>query len=336
LFYKFNAKEEFMNKSLLIIFCLVSIFLFAETDIDKENLKGSVSTFFPYKYQPDLDSETLNWELNYSPYGEKKKYFTEQGMLIKEEIFAEDGNMYGGSSYGYDNMNNLILITDYDHSNEIDRIYKYTFDEKGNVLVEYCSNADSVFFSIYEFFYDENGNKISSECHDSLDNCTEAFTYKFDERGNITEQTVINYDWIQDRTVYSYDSNDRMVENRIYDVDDVLIEITSIEYNENDDYASIFKHKLETDEISEYKFKYNEDNKMTEAMIYKNDILFKTDLYEYNEQGDDSSIVLKFTDRTESYTYEYVYDEKGNWIEKIEYLNGVASIKYIQEISYFD
>ena len=65
--------------------------------------------------------------MNYSPYGEKKEYFNNKGMVVKEEIFAEDGNIYGGSTYEYDEMSNLVLITDFNQKNEIDRIYKYTY-----------------------------------------------------------------------------------------------------------------------------------------------------------------------------------------------------------------
>ena len=70
--------------------------------------------------------------------------------------------------------------------------------------------------------------------------------------------------------------------------------------------------------------------------MFNNDSLSKSEIYEYNEYGDDAMIVLIFPDRTDNYTYEYIYDELGNWIEKIEYLNGAPYYRYVQEITYID
>jgi len=325
-----------MNRTFVIFFCIITIFLFAETDLEKENLKGKVNTFFSYEYQPDQDTEELNWTLNYSVYGERKEYFNENGMIIKEEIFFDDGNIYGGASYEYDDNNNTIAIKDFGPNNEVEKIFKYNFDENGNMLVEYCYDADSTFLSIWEFFYDENGYKIRSESHDSLENCTKSFEYINDENGNAIEQTISNYGWVQDRTEYTYDSNNMMIENRVYDADDNLVEVNMIEYNENGDYASILKDNLENEEITEYICKYNDEHQMTKAIIYKNEQLHSTDLYEYNEFGYDTKITRIYTDSTDSFTYEYIYDEENNWIEKIEYLNEDPFKRYIQEITYYD
>ena len=52
-----------MTRSFIIIFCIISIFLFAETDLENENLKGNVSTFFSYKYQPDPEFRRIKLDI---------------------------------------------------------------------------------------------------------------------------------------------------------------------------------------------------------------------------------------------------------------------------------
>jgi hypothetical protein len=55
----------------------------------------------------------------------------------------------------------------------------------------------------------------------------------------------------------------------------------------------------------------------------------------YNHLGNETKrVTLTNGKQTSAYTYKYVYDIKGNWIKKTEYLNGTPDLVYQRIISY--
>ena len=67
------------------------------------------------------------------------------------------------------------------------------------------------------------------------------------------------------------------------------------------------------------------------------DELFSIIEYKYNEYNDKISLMKYDTERTKTYeeSYEYVYDNQGNWTKKINFENGKKVSEEFREISYF-
>jgi hypothetical protein len=75
--------------------------------------------------------------------------------------------------------------------------------------------------------------------------------------------------------------------------------------------------------------------KLTTSDFITNNIL-NTEYYIYNTKGDiiyQYSLNLLQLDYTEK-NYEYIYDDKNNWIEKVEYINKKTVKKSLRKITY--
>lgn len=90
--------------------------------------------------------------------------------------------------------------------------------------------------------------------------------------------------------------------------------------------------------ISKDKFTYNAKGLLLSKDEYnaKNE-LFSSTLYEYNEKGDKIALIKTDLDGNISYfeQYEYIYDAKGNWIEKNIYIKGVFSSQEKRVLVYY-
>jgi hypothetical protein len=89
------------------------------------------------------------------------------------------------------------------------------------------------------------------------------------------------------------------------------------------------------------KYTYDDKGNISEESLCRQD--GKTDLTEahmYNEQGHHTQMVvtLYMTEPAPRmvFTYEYVYDKYGNWIQKIEYLDGVPKYIIERKITYYN
>jgi hypothetical protein len=89
------------------------------------------------------------------------------------------------------------------------------------------------------------------------------------------------------------------------------------------------------------KYTYDEKGNIVEESLCRQD--GKTDLTEahtYNEYGHHTQMVvtLYITEPAPRmvFTYEYVYDKNGNWIQKVEYLNGVPKYIIERKIIYYN
>ena len=184
----------------------------------------------------------------------------------------------------------------------------------------------------------------------------------YDEDGKLTK--INKYDEYGDeigRTVYTYNENKRVT--KIVDYD----KSGKVNYTENNEWDGdkITKNQFINEyskgnyNINEYKgntivksVEYDKNGKPTgEYTEYENEKMKKiikkdyTVIFTYNDKGLCTSIdngQLFSTnsyslEKGESYTYDYEYDDKGNWVRKIERKKNsqIATRIFVREIEYF-
>ena len=322
-----------MKLRLFILFCLLSVWLFAETDVEKDGLRGAVRTCISSSFVPLENYEELVWiyENLWSEFFQKD--FDEQGFLIREEDYADEQTINRGSSYEYDENNLLIAITDYD-INGVYYFYQYTYDDSGKILKEERYDAYDDLMNVLLYFYDERGFKIRSEELDSEGNCISSYEYINNEDGKPVEQKVFSENELSSHAKITYDENGNPTQSWLYDGEENLVQTNQIAYNANGDPKELVQNDLTASSTKKYIYSYNDKNKMVFAELIINDDFFSSEEYVYNEQGDDVKFV-KFTPfDVVTYIYEYLYDEKGNWTQKIVYENDKPVKKYTRKITY--
>lgn len=149
--------------------------------------------------------------------------------------------------------------------------------------------------------FNKHGNIIEYYWFASNGNILLKDTYKYNRKRNIVEQGGS----FKKKFTYEYDEKGNKTKEIICDFDGGLI--CTITY--------VFDEKGNKTERSVYDSKGNLERKYT---------------YRYEEQGKELS------DNKRNIFYRYNYDQKGNWIEKIEYKNDVPKVIIEREIEYYD
>ncbi len=190
------------------------------------------------------------------------------------------------------------------------------FNGRGSFQERYdytYSNSDSVLYRRFIYGYDKKDNMTKSLCFNGVDSLIARSVYKYDSKGMMTEMSNFN-------------SSDSLTLNLICEYDGMnnLSKIMESDANKNITSRTTNKYDGRGNVIE--KCDYNSDNVLTAKTVYSyNENDFCSEIYCYNALD---SLERKIG-------YQYKYDLKGNWIEKIDFLNGNA-IKIIErEIEYY-
>lgn len=184
----------------------------------------------------------------------------------------------------------------------------------------------------------------------------------FDEDGKLTK--INKYDEYGDeiqRTVYTYNENKKVTKIVDYDKSGKIICTNKYEL-EGD---KVTKHQFISEyskgnyDMNEYKgntlvksVEYDKNGKPTgEYKEFENEKIKKivqkdyTVIFTYNDKGlctsvDNGQLISTNSysvEKGESYTYDYEYDDKGNWVRKIERKKDsqIATRIFVREIEYF-
>lgn len=207
-----------------------------------------------------------------------------------------------------------------------DRVYYYSIEssyqkvyDKRGYMVEYneYNDTDFSFKSKTTYTYDENENVI--EAITSTEYGKYKWVYQYDN-GNLIEGNGyrLNGDSsLIEKKTYKYDDRNNRIEECCYNSDgSLLLKFTYIYDDKN--------NRIEECE-------YNFDGSLKEKTTYKYDNmqnLIKKDGYITDK--DETYIV------TYEYDFEYDYDEKGNWTQKISFYNDVPQVITEREYEYYE
>ncbi|MGQ9847887.1 MAG: hypothetical protein ACUVQP_10385 [Bacteroidales bacterium] len=212
----------------------------------------------------------------------------------------------------YDIFGNLTAIEAYRNDSLTERV-EYSYDQNNNMLTEIDYSADRKILEKNTYKYDNEGRLVSGNCYNDREELTSYFIInKTNDRKSISFIKYKGNDSLDYKIEYLYASN--------YDISDY---IEANKYDQN--------NKL----IMRVEKKYNSDGLQTEKAIYGGDLsLTYTFYYEYDKNGNLTTIIKKKSDGTIDWKDLYSYDGNGNCLEIKSYDSNdklLTVIKYTYE-----
>jgi len=251
--------------------------------------------------------EIVKGELINSWKAESKYEFNSNGFLVKESHYYQNGKLSGEEDWIYNEENKLITK---DQSKMYGGGTLEVYDGI-NVLIW------DVSISKYSCIYNDNGNLKERLFFNSWGDLFEKAIYKYNKKNLLTTIDRYNSEGKRKkRYAFKYHANKKLKEEieyrsngkisgkRIYDERGYCISFETYNKNGVSKRKNIFKNDNNGNIIEE---KWSDTG--------------NTNKYSYNKKGNQISFVRydSFGDIINSEYFEYEYDERGNWIKKINF-----------------
>ncbi|MCD8136232.1 MAG: hypothetical protein LUH01_09905, partial [Parabacteroides gordonii] len=190
--------------------------------LEELGLKGNVTSLTiavgkAKKESREIKKADLLYTLSYT--------FNGEGDLV--DYLFEDANGNKISFTGkYKNGRQVSLVGNVDS-------YYYTYDKDGRKLTEeYKSNTGNL-LDRREFKYDKKGNCISESLYNEM-SCLGTTNMKYNSENQLMEQVFSGNEDEDTRTVYCYDTNGCVQEEKVYDYENKLIHTYTYSYEMDD------------------------------------------------------------------------------------------------------
>jgi YD repeat-containing protein len=213
---------------------------------------------------------------------------------------------------------------------------KRKFDHQ-KIVTEILDGSARGYYKESKYQYDANGRLASIRSHGYMrrdgtgSNGREDFELisTYDTTGNPLE-----IEEIDKTTSYKYDPQGRCIESVLSINNPDESTTTTYTYGEN----CKVKEELRTGSyIGRTTYKY--DNK--DSLLLKNEWNYLvndsiiTTSYKYDDHGNQIEIKRTIDGKTNDYIYQYLYDETGNWTQRVEYNNSSEERYFIRQITYY-
>jgi len=282
--------------------------------------------------------------------------YNSEGKLLSQEF-----NSYQKSNtiYKYDKNKNLTSIQNID-SDKSYSITKYEYNNKHEIIKEDYYNSDyPKEIRKKEYYYDNFGNVIELK---NFNEFGEDYGTKFIFDKKNRETAIINHSphiWVKTKTgstqqrtkngndqisrEFVYDEKNRIIETKYYNPDFYDGNIAQLYRKEvkiyNQDLINFIYSYDNNDSITHYKkYEYDIQKRKTKEFSIspkypENNITLE---YFYNET--EFPIKLIYTEKNTSVQvdFEYVFDDKKNWVEQTKSVNGKKLYIWKRELKYFE
>jgi len=206
----------------------------------------------------------------------------------------------------------LIENSRYENDGSLYQKRVNTINEKGVLINGEKYNSEGKIIENWNYLYDDNGNMIEVTYYDNDSVFTGKQVNKYDKNNNLTEYYYQNSKGkVTNRDTYKYFKNGKIKEEHRYKSDGTLRDRRTYEYDDNGNEIIDKAYKADGS-IMIYKSEYDKMNNIIEN-------------YWINEKGE----------QTHQTSFEYVYDENGNWITKRRSSNGVLGMIWERKIEYY-
>lgn len=242
-----------------------------------------------------------------------ERKFDDSGVRYSSEIFRQDHKVFSITDFIYD-ANGQLIQSNYFHENHKMKVnttsYKYN---ELNQLIELKSGIESGEVFTENFKYDELGNKIY---HADLSSTSRKYKFwTFNTRNLLTEEKYLDSNWAS-RTTFNMDSDNKIDSRSVED----------------------FSKNVYTEESYIYLYKYDDAGLLVEKIeTTANGKIVLKRTYTNNSHGDPVNEVVFFfeSNKADTISYEYIYDDNMNWISKITKINGDLFKIESNKITYF-
>lgn len=290
-----------------------------EYQYQKYDEEGSIVSFTHLTYAYDADGREIEY-VYYDENGEirrkEQSEYDESGNKIKEIRYGSGGRKTGWTEWKYNAAGYPTEYAFYDADGICTEKRFQEYDARGNLLKDVITNYDKKTGQqrkhIYKYEYDENGNIIKDDSsereYDENGNLTQYIdyyitgaichreTYEYDERGNQTKHTRYNGEnAIEDVWEQEYDESGRETCNRYYHFYNGSSFMESIDQQEYDEWGNLIK-AVTTD--------YDEKTGQQCYQCIKE--------YEYDKKGNMTKYdIVVYDEETHGYSWEREYNENG-------------------------
>jgi hypothetical protein len=308
-------------------------------DTELNGYQGRVQTMQQRRYEAiETDSGVIRGEL--SGYSDNyNEVFNRAGYILTEEILYGD-TIYKKAVYRRNTDNAIIERQVYSGANDLDERIVITrntsntptrirtYDGSGEMTSEVVQTLNAKGW-VAERVEKSNGIQYAYS------------TMEYDLDGNMTVLNSYNQEKeLVFRYVMSYDSVGQRIQTSIYDDLELLANRTETIYDSTGNVIreTIFNFKGQPVERSEFIFDSRGnlvDRKFFEGNPLK---LVEQEIMKWNAEGYISFYKKPIPNSTEvpTWTYDYEYDEKGNWTRQNQYRNDALFYIIERKITYFE
>jgi hypothetical protein len=273
------------------------------TLVKQKKLMGKVklSTSASYKAVIRLDKVEKGEKVA----GDRRIQYDKRGNEIERKNYDINGGLVWKYTTEYDTSGNKIEYICYQPNESPSLVFKtnYTYDINGNrILLERANPSYPEYGWNYIYSYDNQGNRIEFNDFSKDGSLNSRKTYKYDAQGNAIEFHRFNADGSLDsRSTYKYDTKGNKIESNSFEADGSF------------DARYTYKYDMQGNETEKSSFKANGSLSWKKTYAYDlkgNKVLYKR----YKANGDLKS----------SMSWEYTYDQQGNWTKQIKFKNKIA------------
>ena len=249
--------------------------------------------------------------------GNIQTQYDKRGNEIKEKRYNGNGGLEWEYTTEYDTSGNKIEYRCYKPNETPSLVSKvnYTYDLDGNrISLEHSDPSNPEYGYKYIYTYDKQGNRIEFNDFSKDGSLNSRKTYKYDAQGNAIEFHRFNADGSLDsRSTYKYDTKGNKIESNRFEADGSF------------DARYTYKYDMQGNETEKSSFKANGSLSWKKTYAYDlkgNKVLYKR----YKANGDLKS----------SMSWEYTYDQQGNWTKRIKFKNKIAQEITERTFEYYD
>lgn len=290
------------------------------------------------------------------------KYNEKDKLIQVKEIFDSDYFKVTNYSYNRYDGNLISELVYYSDTPEVYRYDYYVYDKESKNLIEANNFNYEGHVGGLKFVYDEFGRKKKKISQDYWvyeshnDGSSSVFLgnvkrdkikeeYFYDEKGNLQETWLYknkpkdeNQVELGSKKKYYYSNKGLLEYSIVTTAHDTLTSLIEYRYdNRGRKTEEIYINRKFIKDKSDILFD-KKDIKINSIKFPKNNLIIQRKLsYKYDKNN---LIELKETDTfgdivTTTCKFEYVFDEKNNWIEQVKYINGEKLYVWKRKIVYW-
>lgn len=240
----------------------------------------------------------------------------------------------------------------------------YLFNESGFITIKKRYGAAGAPIDQFQFEYNDNNSIVAQSISDKEGKLIGKITSEYNELFKKIYQSVYNFDGsLKSRSAYSYTNQVQLKEVVTYDSSGEKVELQFFDYHKRKGtrVETIFnpKPKIKTstkkfdkhgnlasstfydvmeDITKNLLFEYDDNNNLVESQYFDKGVLTTKRNLAYNNLGFlvEEKVAYPLIEKIHTITYAYNFDENGNWIQKIKYVNSVPVNIKERSIAYFN
>jgi hypothetical protein len=261
--------------------------------------------------------------------------YDSSGNIVKQMFFFSDGTLSMQYDFHYDE-DRLVKQNIYDDQHNIIYLYKFVYDEMGNMCektmldpdgqivsrivscydenkeieqVRYNSQGESVNKQL--FYYDESDNLVKKDLYGGTDKIVSTYLYDYDQFGNKIEESLLRAgEYLDYLHVFTYDEAHNVVKEEYYGKER---ELTG--------YLICF---------------YDDENRMVKKCMFDQDSnVIQNNIFEYNVDG--QLVEHLRTSQGSDYITTYIYNQpvQDYWVKRIDFSSKTPVKITIRENEYY-